>query len=274
MSAPFDVLRNSSGERLDFTFTPAGTDATGGDVPHDETPRPPRGDNHRRSLVNPRGVAVLGHGVTSHKDRPWMIAISDGLAGAGIASLRVSFAGNGASEGRFEDATLTKEVKDLGSVMDALVEAGVSRIAYIGHSMGGAIGVLRAATDPRIGYLVSLAGMVHVHAFMQRCYGHLQPGMLMNDKPECPWSQALEEDARRIGSVTPQAARIAVPWLLVHGDADELVPFDDALDARAAAGGRAELVTLPGVDHRFTGAVPAMVDAVVPWLAQHLRRQP
>jgi hypothetical protein len=52
----------------------------------------------------------------------------------------------------------------------------------------------------------------------------------------------------------------------VHGDADELVPLQDSLDARAAAGGDPELVVLAGVDHRFAGAIPAMVAAVVGWV--------
>jgi fermentation-respiration switch protein FrsA (DUF1100 family) len=92
----------------------------------------------------------------------------------------------------------------------------------------------------------------------------------MLDKPECPWSTALLADAARIGSVTPQAASVAVPWLLVHGDADELVPYQDSLDARAAASGRPHLVTLPGIDHRFTGAYPELLEAVVPWLRSNL----
>jgi len=250
MSLRPDVIRNAQGERLDVSYQPAVGDEvqTGGHCP----------------------VVVLAHGVTAHKDRPWLIALADALSQAGLASLRLSFAGNGGSEGRFEDAVPSKEVGDLGSVVDALERCGVDAIAYVGHSMGGAVGVLRAASDPRITCLVSLAGMVHVHAFMQTQFGHLDPGAPMLDKPECPWSPALAADAARIGSVTAQAARIHVPWLLVHGDADELVPYQDALDARAAADGRPELVTLPGIDHRFTGAVPQMIDAVVPWLRARL----
>jgi len=164
----------------------------------------------------------------------------------------------------------SKEVEDLGSILDALEGWGATRVAYVGHSMGGAVGVLRAAMDPRIACLVSLAGMVHVDAFFRAQFAHLPFGAAMLDKPECPWSRALAEDAVRIGSVTPQAAAIRVPWLLVHGDADELVPYQDALDARAAAGDRPDLVTLPGVDHRFTGAVPQMTAAVVPWLLRQL----
>ncbi|HEX7086734.1 MAG TPA: alpha/beta fold hydrolase [Vicinamibacterales bacterium] len=248
MTGPFDTIRNAHGERLDTAFTPAG----------------------RSSAFPPEAAVVIAHGVTSNKDRPYLIALADGLARAGVAALRISYTGNGASEGAFEDATPTKEAADLGAVLDALRSAGVRRIGYAGHSMGGAVGVLRAAEDDRIGCLVSLAGMVHVHAFMQRCFGHLAYGEPMSGRPECPWSRTLEEDARRLGSVLPQAARIGIPWLLVHGDADDLVPLQDSLDARAAAGGRPELVTLPGVDHRFTGAIDAMVEAVVPWIVRHL----
>jgi dipeptidyl aminopeptidase/acylaminoacyl peptidase len=67
---------------------------------------------------------------------------------------------------------------------------------------------------------------------------------------------------------------VRVPWLLVHGDADELVPFQDSIDARAAAGGRPDLVVLPGVDHRFTDAIPAMSMAVVEWLRRQLGTSP
>ncbi len=247
MSAALDVIRNAQGERLDVTYQAA-----------PGSPAPPD------------AVVVIAHGVTAHKDRPLLMALADALSEAGLASLRVSFAGNGRSEGRFEDAIPSKEAGDLGSVIDALVDWGVGKIAYAGHSMGGAVGVMRASVDPRIACLVSLAGMVHVDAFMRAQFGHLAPGALMLDKPECPWSPKLAEDAARIGSVTAQAARIRVPWLLVHGDADEMVPCQDALDAREAAGGRPELVRLPGIDHRFNGALPQVIDAVVPWLRARL----
>jgi uncharacterized protein len=251
VNAKLPQFRNACGERLDVSYLAAAG----------STPR----------TGPPRALVVLAHGVTAHKDRPWLVTLADALADAGLPSLRVSFAGNGASEGRFQEAVPSKEVGDLGCVLDALERWGVESIGYAGHSMGGAVGVLRAASDPRLACLVSLAGMVHVDAFFQRHFAHLPPGAPMLGKPECPWSPALADDAARIGSVTEQAAAIHVPWLLVHGDADELVPYQDARDAAAAAGGRPELVTLPGVDHRFTGAMPQVVDAVVPWLRERLQ---
>jgi pimeloyl-ACP methyl ester carboxylesterase len=245
MSGGPGVIRNPAGERLDHTFTPA--------------------EGHSADSV-PETVVILAHGVTAHKDRPWLVALSAAMSEAGVASLRLSFAGNGASEGRFEESNPSKEVGDLRSVIDVLDRWGVGRIAYVGHSMGGAVGVLTAAEEPRIRALVSLAGMVRVRWFFETHFAHLAPGAPMLEKPECPWSLALLDDARRVDTVLPQAAQIEVPWLLVHGDADELVPYQDSVDAVAAAGGRPTLVTMTGIDHRFTGVVPEMVEAVVAWL--------
>ncbi len=120
-------IRNEHGERLDYTYH--------------------KGSGNR--------IVVIGHGVTGNKDRPALIALAEGLAEAGISTLRFSFSGNGESEGEFIDSTITKEVSDLGSVFDAL---GNYKICYVGHSMGGAVGVLRAAVMNVLKYLSRLLG--------------------------------------------------------------------------------------------------------------------
>ncbi len=236
-------IRNAQGEALDYTFQegkPGGTD-----------------------------LVVLGHGVTANKDRPFLVALADGLAKAGIATLRFSFAGNGDSEGRFEDSTVSKEVEDLGAVLDA---CSGRRVAYVGHSMGGAVGVLRASRDDRIRFLVSLAGMVDTAGFAQRKFGEQVPGQsTMWDKPECPLSQVYMDDMAAIGSVAEQARQVTVPWLLIHGTADEVVLIADSELAEHNAPS-AELVRLDGVDHVFSGeaATAGMVEHVVPWLRARL----
>lgn len=234
------TLRNPRGERLDHVFT-AGRSADG-------------------------PVVIVAHGVTSSHDRPYLIALCDALKAVGIASLRFSFAGNGASEGLFARCTIDSEVDDLGAVLDAI---GGRPAAYVGHSMGAAVGVLRAAADPRIRALVSLAGMTFVRAFCDRHFAGLRPDRdLMLGRAGCVLSSAFLAVAHRIGDTLAAAREIAVPWLCVHGDADELVPLADA-DAVVGPGG-AELRVLAGVDHRFTGAIPAMVASVVPWLREQI----
>lgn len=231
-------IRNVHGERIDFTFT--------------------------RGAAGCRRLVLVGHGVTSHKERPWLIALCQALRRAGIASLRFSFAGNGDSEGRFEDATISKEIADLGSVVDALSEWD---LAYAGHSMGGAVGLLHTIRDARIRAFVSLAGIVHVRHFMQAHFGHLEPDKdVMLGKPHCPLTRKFLDDAMRYGSLLEAGKQVRVPWLIVHGTADEIVPLQDSLDMAAAAPGRVELVQLDGVDHRFTHHEEDMTTAVVSWL--------
>ena len=234
----FGTIRNPSGEVLDYTFH-AGTEGS-------------------------RHIAVLGHGVTGNKDRPFVVALAEGLAAAGIHALRFSFAGNGASEGRFADATISKEVEDLDAVLSVL--DGYS-VCYVGHSMGGAVGVLRASRDERIRLLVSLAGMVHTHAFAEREFGEEVPDEgCMWEEPDCPLSQAYMDDMAQIDTVVRRGAEIIVPWLLIHGSEDDVVLIDDSHDILARARDNAELVVIDGADHVFSEHAQVMVEKVVSWL--------
>lgn len=234
-------IKNKLGEKIDYTFHTAQKESD--------------------------TIVVLGHGVTGNKDRPFVVTLAEQLAKSGVSALRFSFSGNGASGGRFVDSNISKEVDDLGSVLD---ELGNSRIGYIGHSMGAAVGVLRAARDPRIQFLISLAGMVNTKDFAEREFGLVKPGEgFMWDDSNCPLSQAYMDDLRKIGSVINEAPKIKVPWLLVHGTEDDVVPIADSREIFAKANQPKELRELPGANHVFAGpATEQMVEAVKDWIAK------
>lgn len=241
-----DQIKNHNGERLDFTYHHGRKDA--------------------------REIVLIGHGVTGNKDRPFIVALAEGLAKAGIPVIRFSFSGNGGSGGKFTDSKISKEVEDLGCVIDAVKDRDV---CYIGHSMGGAVGVLRAAKDPRIKALVSLAGMVHTHDFAQREFGMVKPGEgFMWDDSNCPLSQAYMDDMATIRSTIGHAPNIRVPWLLVHGTEDDVVPIQDSLDIFAKANQPKQLIELKGANHVFAGEHTApMIAAVEKWLHQQFPRK-
>lgn len=227
--------------------------------------------------VSPSGkLLLIGHGVTANKDREWALALAERVVAAGWSALRFSFSGNGESEGRFEDSCPTRECADLGAVLDAL-DAAVEgsrkpwQLAYAGHSMGAAVGVMRASEDPRIQFLISLGGMVHTADFAQRKFGELRPDAdFMWDKPECPLSQHFLDDMHAVGSVEHLAPSIEVPWLLVHGGADPVVPAQESEQIALRAGGQTDVVLLAGADHVFSGADSAlMADQVAQWLGGH-----
>jgi uncharacterized protein len=239
----FDEIKNHSGEKLDYTF--------------------------HAGEKNSNNIVVLCHGVTGNKDRPFIVALAGGLAAAGIPALRISFSGNGASGGKFTESNISKEVDDLGCVIDAL--AGFT-VSYVGHSMGGAVGVLRANKDKRIKFLVSLAGMVHTKAFAEREFGSVKPGEgFMWDDPNCPLSQKFMDDLAKINTVVTLASQIKVPWLLVHGTEDDVVPIQDSRDIFARANEPKQLVEIQGAGHVFAGEFTAMmVEQVANWFKGRL----
>ncbi|GJL55066.1 MAG: hypothetical protein NPIRA02_21980 [Nitrospirales bacterium] len=239
----FGTIRNVEGEKIDYTF--------------------------HQGEAGKKVVVVIGHGVTGNKDRPFVVALAEALSTDGIPALRMSFSGNGDSEGRFEDSTISKEVEDLGCVIDAL---DGWNILYVGHSMGGAVGVLRASTDTRIVRLVSLAGMVHTKAFAQREFSDVMPDTgCMWDEPTCPLSQAFIDDTETIGTVLPCALSIQVPWLLVHGTADDVVPLQDSLDIYEQANDPKQLLQIEGADHVFSEHTPEMVKIIHEWVREQIK---
>ena len=232
----FGEIRNDQGERLDYAYH----------------------EGAEGQLV------VIGHGITGNKDRPFVIALAEGLSAAGIAVLRFSFSGNGESEGRFADSTISKEVTDLRAVIDVV---GDRRLCYMGHSMGGAVGVIAASQEHRIRFLVSLAGMVHTRAFAAREFGDVTPDSgCMWDEPDCPLSSTYMNDMNQLDSVVELGAKMMVPWLLVHGTDDDVVPIQDSRDIIGRSSAPTELFEIPGGDHVFNDdAMPPMVNKVVDW---------
>jgi pimeloyl-ACP methyl ester carboxylesterase len=234
-------IRNTQGERLDIAF---------------------HGGAKLGTLV------VLGHGVTGNKDRPLLVALAEGLEAKGWPCLRISFSGNGDSEGKFEDSTITKEIGDLSAVLATVPQE--KRIAYIGHSMGAAVGVMTASRRMDIQALVSLAGMTYTAEFVEREFGGVEPGKgCMWDEEDCPLSEAFVEDLKSIRDTLDTASRINQPWLLVHGTADDVVPLKDSQDAYAAAVCRKELLEIPDAGHVFgEDSYPQIVGAVDDFLNQ------
>ncbi len=241
-----EIITNSKGETLDYTFHNPGNQS--------------------------RDILIIGHGVTGNKDRPFVIALAEAVASEGMAVLRFSFSGNGSSGGDFRECTISKEIEDLNAVVTAAVNNGY-RVTYAGHSMGGAVGVLAAAMDERIKHLISLAGMVNTKDFYDREFGEETPDEgCMWEEQSCPLSSTYKNDMYEIGSVVSKASEVKVPWLLIHGDADDVVPIEDSRQIFAQANDPKKIIEIPGANHVFSesGFVP-MSEAVIDWIGEILR---
>lgn len=235
-------LRNHLGEALDFEYL--------------------EGDSRYSDWL-----VILGHGVTGNRHRPVVAETAAALHREGFSTLAFSFSGNGESEGDFRDSCVSKGVKDLECVLQTAADR---KVIYIGHSMGAAVGVLAAVGTNGIDRLISLAGMVDTRRFAETEFGEETPDEgCMWDEKSCPLTQAFMDDlCRTIASVVEQAAEVRVPWLLVHGSADDVVLPQDSVDVKKVLGDRVTHVVIDGADHSFNEPYRDLqVKAVLDWLA-------
>lgn len=110
-------------------------------------------------------VFVTGSGPQNRDEeifahRPFFV-IADYLARYGIASLRYDDRGVGKSKGSFAGSTTLDFAEDAMSVVKYLAsrkEVNSSKIGIVGHSEGGLIAPIVAASNSDIGFIVLLAG--------------------------------------------------------------------------------------------------------------------
>jgi len=256
-------------------------------------------DVRSASRPHPRPAVVILHGFKGFKDWGMFPPVAERLARAGFTAVSFNFSGSGVDDTgeitlpeRFGHNTFSAELSDAQLVLDALYrgELGVPRptsTGLIGHSRGGGTAVLHAAQDVRIRALVTWAAISTVErwgAEERSVWRKAGNNSVLNSRTgqRLPLYTDVLDDLERNASVLDiqsAAARIRIPWLVVHGRADESVPFAEAQALIASSGGTARLLQVEAGGHTFGAAHPwrgstpeleVVFDATLNWLATHL----
>jgi pimeloyl-ACP methyl ester carboxylesterase len=239
-------------------------------------------------------------GFKGFKDWGMFPPLAERLARAGFTTVTINVSGSGVDDAgnfsypeRFGHNTFSAEVADVRTVLDALATgrlgvAPPSSIGLVGHSRGGGVAVLVAADDPRVCALVTWAAVGSVERWPRsewaawrnegrRDVVNTRTGQVLPLYPD------VIDDIDRNGAaldIDAAATRVAAPWLIIHGTADEAV---DAREARALAAasprGTTRLQLIEGAGHTFgakhpwAGSTPDLEGAVgetVAWMGRYL----
>ncbi len=217
----------------------------------------------------PRPVVVLVHGWGRNAER--MLPYVPMLHPLGVHLLAFDARHHGLSD---EDgySSMLKVSEDVRAAVDfALAQEGVDpgRVAVLGLSIGGAGTIHASAHDRRI-RAVATAG-----AFADPRDAMVPPGrwgFLLT--PALPLSFRFIEwrIGARFAAIAPEVviARAAARFLIVHGDADAVVPVAHAHRLARAAGERAELWIMSGRGHSDTHLEPGYPQRLAAFLQRTL----
>lgn len=223
---------------------------------------------------SPERTVVICHGFKGFAHWGFFPTLAREIASAGMRAITFDFSGSGIGEDRetfvdpeaFRQNTFTQELADL----DALVQEARRRdwlsgeYGLLGHSRGGAVAILHAATHPDVKALVTWAAISYVRrwtpddisAWRQRGYVNIvnaRTGQVMKlgtgilDEVE-----AMDKSTLDVGAA---ASRIRVPWLILHGRQDETVPHDEATRLHELSSGNSTLRLVDG-NHGFGATHP------------------
>lgn len=248
-----------------------------------------------------RPAVVVVPGFKGFKDWGMFPPFADRLARAGLSAVSLNPSGSGVDDRgeftlpeRFGHNTYSAELDDLLRVVGALAggQLGVApptSIGLVGHSRGGGVGVLAAAEAARIAVLVTWAAISSVERWSpteQRAWREAGVKEIVNTRTgqRLPLYPDVLDDVERHAQarldILGAAARLTIPWLIVHGTADESVsPVEgEALHAAGRATG-ARLLPVEGAGHTFgtvhpwQGETPPfrfVADETLGFLAAHL----
>ena len=211
-----------------------------------------------------RPTALLLHGVPGMEKNT---DIAYALRDAGWNALIFHYRGCWGSEG---DYTLPGIPDDVHAAMDALLSGrfGVdaSRIAAIGHGLGGWAAIVAASRDVRIRAVVTLGGIVNLRTMSLKDQDAANYALFLRNIT----GKGIQSHWRALGWTYNPVDVVdllhSCPLLIVHGTADMVAPLSQATELKSRAGGAADLVLIEGADHVFSRHRRQLVDTVVEWL--------
>jgi len=201
-----------------------------------------RGDLHLPAAPAPP-LVIGAHGLLSDRSSPKQQALARACTDMGIAYFRFDHRGCGESEGSLASADLLDaRCRDLLAALAAMRRRGGfgSGLGLFGSSLGGAV-CLRIAAREAIDALVVYAAPVRSAPLRAAA---ARPGV----DPE------LVRQAGLLGAdfdLAPELRRIH-HVLVIHGDADAIVPVDHGREIHDAARPPRRLLLLPRGDHALS----------------------
>ena len=233
---------------------------------------PPPGE--REGGEKPKGTLLVMHGY--HGSIAWVKRTGRVFAESGYRVVLIDQRGHGRSSGDYLTYGVV-ESRDASRVLDALEREGLVEgpVGVWGVSMGAATAILMAAGDERVKAVVAAAPYTSMREVAPGVVGLLLPpyALVVGDETIRRYVDA----AGAMAGFDPEEAdvlaaikKVKVPTLILHGDADWVVPDSHGRRLHEANPVQTRLVSLPWVGHLRAHYSGAMRRESVRWFDEKL----
>ncbi|MEY9093405.1 alpha/beta hydrolase family protein [Paenibacillus sp. RC84] len=232
-------------------------------------------------------VVIICHGFIGNRigvDRLF-VKTARALSSQGYMVLRFDYGGCGESTGDYGAGGLdpmiaqTRRVLDYALSLDCVDPGSVT---LLGHSLGGAVALLTAASDHRVRTLVMWSAVAHPHNDIVRIVGKEAYRQLEPDKGIDYQGYLLTPaffDSLSKHQPFEQLRKFGGDVLIAHGTADEDIPVDYAPLYQKMfwlrADGRCDLELIFQADHTFSNrdATFTLIGKTSAWLVDLQKRK-
>ncbi len=208
-------------------------------------------------FVRPRGpqsgyTALVFNGNAGH--RGYRGPLADKLSRTGMAVLLFDYRGYGGNPGLPYEAGLARDARGALVYLERRPDVDPRRIVFFGESLGTGVAVRLAVEHPPAAVILRSPFTSFV-ALAERHYPFLPARWLLRD---------------RYDSIN-LIDRVTSPVLVVAGDRDSIIPFEDSQTLFERAREPKRLVVVRDADHNDDALTdgPEVIRAVAEWLGVH-----
>ncbi len=265
---------------------------------------PLRGEYRAVGDGSGRPAVCICHGFKGFKDWGFFPHLADRCARAGFTTVAFNFSGSGVGPDgktfteldRFGHATHSGDVNDIEIVCDALATGGIHglarprRVGVFGHSRGGGAAILYAAkhgTDALVTWnaIGSIDRWPSEVMDKWREHGSIEVVNSRTGQVLKIYRDLVEEidsKSQRELHIANAARTLKTPWLIVHGQVDEVVSVADGVKLFETARSpdcETKLVLIEDGGHTFGAKEPwegsntcldQAIDETVAWFSRYL----
>jgi len=204
--------------------------------------------NKNGKLTKKYTILIL-HALTGNKENKTINFLAKNIPTYGYPTILFDFSGHGKSEGKLEEATVSKQLEDIKIILDKIKKVNTKKIIIIGNSFSVITALAFSINNPVVKGLILLSGRAKYLDYIKNLEIINGKYKIIEDKFI---DKSFIEDYKKYNPLE-NIMSLNIPVLIIHGDKDETVPVSNAhLFYEKSLSKKKFLKIIKGANHKYS----------------------